>query len=109
MEHRKNMGCAFEEPVADPPQLPYVLSWPGSEGGGVMELPFKPSKCPLYLARLPVLEEVERAAPHWERGQLEVYLGGEVPAPGFLDAVRLLSLSRDQLDAERRERRRGHR
>lgn len=101
MTTRQAMGCTFEERTAAP-QLPYVLSWPR---GGVMALPFTPSKCPLYLARLPALEEVERALPHWERGQLEYYLGHAEPAPGFLDAVRLLALSRDQLDAEQRARR----
>lgn len=104
MTTRQDMGCTFEERTAAP-QVPYVLAW---SRGGVMELPFLPSKCPLYLARLPALEEVERALPHWERGQLELYLGHATPAPGFLDAVRLLALSRDQLTDElRAQKRRG--
>lgn len=105
MTTRQNMGCAYEERTAAP-QLPYVLSW---SDGGVIALPFMPTRCPLYLARLPALDEVEQAVPHWERGELAMYLEGVAPAPGFLDAVRMLALSREQIDAERRQRARGGR
>lgn len=104
---RQAQGCVYEERT-DAPRTPYVLRW---DRGGVIDLPFTPSACPLYLGRLPALAEVEAARPHWERGQLDSYLAaGDVPGvatPGFHDAIAALDRSGEEIQSLRLQRKRG--
>lgn len=107
MTTRQDQGCIYEERTAAP-RVPYVLRW---HNGGLIELPFTPSACPLYLGSLPALAEVEAARPHWEAGQLDSYLAAMdqpgIATPGFYDAVAALDRSQEEIQAARLQRKNG--
>lgn len=75
MTTRQLMGCAYESPGATT-STEWILARPD---GRPIPDGWQPTTCPLYLCRLPGLDEVREAWPQWKHGTLRDWLGDDPP------------------------------
>jgi len=74
---------------------------PESERTGLFRAPIswpEFSVCPGYLISLPVVVEVCRAHSWWDKGQLQLFLRGEVPSAALVDAIDVLQGAQNALE-----------
>jgi hypothetical protein len=60
--------------------------------------------CPGYLIQLPLAQEALRAHLHWDKGQLDHFVGRERPSPHLLELVEVAACAVSEMQAARMNR-----
>lgn len=93
VETRQSMGCGYEPPIELrlPLWTPRAFKLPERRDDSLW-----PSTCVGYTANLPEVIEAARARVHWNKGQLEAFLGGPATEQTMI-AIEILEGSSNEL------------